>query len=108
VTAVGTAITALVPSSQAAQPVLMLVYLPLIFLSGSFGSTGSLPHWVATAVTYLPVQPMIDALTRGLVGSGGVLPPGHDLAVLAGWLAAGLAASLLFFRWDPSRPRHAR
>jgi ABC-2 type transport system permease protein len=105
--AIGTAITVLIPSSQAAQPVLMLIYLPLVFLSGSFGPTGSLPHWVGTAVTYLPVQPMIDALTRGLTGGGSLLP-GHDLLVLVGWLAAGLLASLLFFRWDPSRPRHAR
>ena len=106
--ALGTAITALIPSSQAAQPVLMLVYLPLVFLSGSFGPIGNLPHWVGTAVTYLPVQPMIGAMTRGLTGNGGPLLPAHDWAVLVGWLAAGLVASLLFFRWDPSRPRHAR
>ena len=106
--ALGTAITALIPSSQAAQPVLTLIYLPLVFLSGSFGPTGSrLPHWVATAVTYLPVQPMIDALTRGLTGGESFLPA-HDVLVLIGWLAAGLVASWLFFRWDPSRPRHAR
>jgi ABC-2 type transport system permease protein len=105
--AAGTAITALISNAQAAQPVLMLVYLPLIFLSGSFGPT-SLPHWVSTAVSYLPVQPMIDALTRGLAASGGTLLPAHDIAVLVAWLAGGLVASLLFFRWDPSRPRHAR
>ncbi len=106
--AIGTAVTALITSSQAAQPVLTIIYLPLVFLSGSFGPTGNLPHWVTTAVTYLPVQPMIDALTRGLTGSGGALLPAHDLAVLGGWLAGGLVASLLFFRWDPSRPQRAR
>lgn len=105
--AAGTAITALISNAQAAQPVLMLVYLPLIFLSGSFGPTGNLPHWVVTAVSYLPVQPMIDALTRGLASSGGTLLPAHDFAVLVAWLAGGLVASILFFRWDPSRPRHA-
>lgn len=106
--ALGTAVTAAITSSQAAQPVLMLIYLPLVFLSGSFGPTGNLPAWLTTTVTYLPVQPMIDALTRGLTGSGGAVLPVHDCAVLAGWLAGGLVASLLFFRWDPSRPRHAR
>jgi ABC-2 type transport system permease protein len=106
--AVGTALTALIPTAQGAQPVLMLVYLPLVFLSGAFGPIESLPHWVGTAVTYLPVQPMIDALTRGMTAGGGSLLPAHDLLVLAGWLAGGLVASLLFFRWDPSRPRHAR
>jgi ABC-2 type transport system permease protein len=105
--AIGTAITALIPSSQSAQPVLFVIYLPLVFLSGSFGPAGNLPHWVSTAVTYLPVQPMIDALNRGLTGGGAILPA-HDFLVLIGWLAVGLVASLAFFRWDPSRPRHAR
>jgi ABC-2 type transport system permease protein len=106
--AAGTAVTALISTSQAAQPVLMLIYLPLVFLSGAIGPLGNLPHWVGTAVTYLPVQPMIDAITRGLLGSGGSLFPAHDYLVLGCWLTAGLVASLLFFRWDPSRPRHGR
>jgi ABC-2 type transport system permease protein len=106
--AIGTAITPLIPTSQAAQPLLMLVYLPLVFLSGAFGPIGNLPHWVATAVTYLPAQPMVDAFTQGLTSGGGALLPAHALLVLVAWLAAGLVASLLFFRWDPSRPRHAR
>ena len=106
--ATGTAASAAITTAQGAQPVLMLISIPLLFLSGSFGPIRNLPHWVATMVTYLPVQPMIDALSRGLSGSGGPLLPAHDCAVLAGWLAGGLVASLLFFRWDPSRPRHAR
>jgi hypothetical protein len=28
--------------------------------------------------------------------------------VLAGWAAAGLVASLVLFRWEPSRPGHPR
>jgi ABC-2 type transport system permease protein len=106
--AIGTAATAAITSAQAAQPVLMVVYLPLVFLSGSFGPIASLPHWATTAITYLPGQPMIDALTRGLNGTGGALLPVHDGAVLAGWLVIGLVVSVRFFRWDPSRPRHAR
>ena len=59
----------------------------------------------------LPVQPMIDALTRGLNGAGSLLPA-HDFPgayrLACGWLADGLMASWLFFRRDPSRPRHGR
>jgi ABC-2 type transport system permease protein len=106
--AIGTAITALIPTAQGAQPVLMIIYLPLVFLSGSLGPTSTLPHWLTTVVTYLPVQPMIDALSHAMTSGGGSLMPVHDLLVLVGWLAIGLVASLLFFRWDPSRPRHAR
>jgi ABC-2 type transport system permease protein len=106
--AAGTALTALITSAQGAQPMLMVIYLPLVFLSGAFGPLQSLPGWLTTAVTYLPAEPVIDAITRGLTHSGGAVMPAHDLAVLAGWLAGGLLLSLLFFRWDPHRPGHAR
>jgi ABC-2 type transport system permease protein len=108
--AVGTAVTALVPTAQSAGPVLMLTYLPVILFSGGLGSVSSEPGWLATAARYLPAQPIIDSATRALQeGGGGLAPiPGHDLAVLAAWAIAGVVGSLCFFRWDPVRPRHAR
>jgi ABC-2 type transport system permease protein len=105
--AVGTAITALIPSAQSAQPVLMLTYIPLIILSGAFGALTQLPHWLTTTMTYLPVQPLISAVS-GVLLHGGSLMTVHDLAVLAGWAAGGLLVSLRFFPWDPHRPGHAR
>lgn len=106
--AAGTAITAIIPSAQAAQPVLMLIYLPLILLSGGFGAIADLPGAVTTAMTYLPAQPLIDAVTRVLEHSSGAPVSAHDLAVLAGWAAGCLLVSLWFFQWDPHRPAHAR
>jgi ABC-2 type transport system permease protein len=106
--AAGTAITAIIPSIQSAQPVLMLAYIPLIVLSGGFGGIQGLPHWLNTAVTYLPAQPLIDAVSGVLLHSSGTLMSGHDLAVLAGWVVGGLLASFWFFQWDPHRPAHAR
>jgi ABC-2 type transport system permease protein len=105
--AAGTAITAIIPSAQSAQPVLMLTYIPLILLSGAFGPIQSLPHWLTTAMTYLPAQPVIDAASRALQHSGAIMS-GHDLAVLAGWVAGGLLVSVWSFQWDPHRPAHAR
>jgi hypothetical protein len=52
-----------------------------------------------------PVQGL-DAVTRALQSSTGM--SGRDLAVLAAWALGGLLLSVRFFRWDPSRPRHAR
>jgi ABC-2 type transport system permease protein len=108
--AAGTAITAIIPSIQSAQPVLMLAYVPLIVLSGGFGGIQSLPHWLNTAVSYLPAQPMIDAASRSLTHSGGptTIMSTHDLAVLVGWVVGGLLVSFWSFQWDPHRPRHAR
>src|SRR5580692_3332949 len=80
--------------------------IPLIVLGGAFGAITSLPHWVNTAMTYLPAQPAIDAASRAL--QHGTIMSGHDLAVLAGWVVGGLLVSFRFFAWDPHRPGHAR
>jgi ABC-2 type transport system permease protein len=107
-TAAGMALTPVIPSAQAAQPMLMLVYFPLVVLSGSFGAITDLPHWLTTAVTYLPEQPLINAISGAMQHGSGAVMSAHDLAVLAGWAVGGLLISVWFFAWDPHRPRHAR
>jgi ABC-2 type transport system permease protein len=107
--AIGTAVTALISSTETANPVLIFTYLPVILLSGAFGLLSE-PKWLSTLMSYLPGQPVIAVATRALEYSGSGLAPvsGRDLAVLAGWAVIGLAASVRFFRWDPVRPGHAR
>ena len=108
--AAGTAVTPLLTSAQGANPLLTLTYLPLIIFSGGFGGLSGLPHWLNTLMSYLPAQPMIDAVTQRAPAVRG--PVGQavraDLAVLAAWALGGLLLSVRFFRWDPHRPRHAR
>ena len=104
--AAGTAVTPLLPSAQGANQLLALTSIPLIIFSGGFGGLSGLPRWLSTVMSYLPAQPMIDAVTRALEPSATV--SGRDLAVLAAWAAGCLLLSVRFFRWDPHRPRHAR
>jgi ABC-2 type transport system permease protein len=106
--AVGTAVTTVIPTTQSAQPMLMLTYIPVLVISGAFGPLEGLPSWLNRTVTYLPVQPVIDAATRALEHSSGTLVSTHDLAVLAGWTVGCLLFSARFFRWDPHRPARAR
>jgi ABC-2 type transport system permease protein len=104
-----TALTGVIPRVDSASPILTLTYLPVIVLSGVFGSPIGQPRWLTTLAGYLPAQPMIDAATRALqhTTSPPVLP-GHDLLVLAGSAIVGLVASLVLFRWEPSRPAQRR
>jgi ABC-2 type transport system permease protein len=105
--ATATALTGVIPSVEGASPILTLTYLPVILVSGIFGSLDSQPHWLTTLAGWLPAQPMIDAATRALQHPAGPpVLPGHDLLVLAGWAVAGLVASLMLFRWEPTRPAH--
>lgn len=103
--ALGTAVTAVVPTVEATFPIVGLTYLPVIFLSGAFGAFPGEPGPLATLIRYLPAQPVIDAVTQTL-GPGRI--PGRDLAVLAAWAAAGLLLSVRFFRWTPHRPTHSQ
>jgi ABC-2 type transport system permease protein len=103
---VGTAVTAVIPTTDAAQPVLSLSYFPVMVLSGVLGAFSGGPSWLSTLLGYLPGQPTLDAVTRALHTTGTTLSlPGHDLAVLAGWAIAALLASLRLFQWGPRAPR---
>jgi ABC-2 type transport system permease protein len=105
--AVGTAVTPLLPPGQGMYSVLAITYLPLLIFSGGFGGGNSgLPHWLTTLMTYLPIQPIVSSATSVLEHPG--LIPGRAVLVLAAWAAGGLLLSLRFFRWDPTRPAHAK
>ncbi|MGH2718636.1 MAG: ABC transporter permease [Actinomycetota bacterium] len=103
-----TAITALIPNADSAWPILSLTFLPIVLVSGVFGSLSNVPQWITAAATYFPAQPVINAVTRALHGAP---ISAHDLLTMACWIAGGFAASLVFFRWEPRLPaagRHTR
>jgi ABC-2 type transport system permease protein len=106
--ATATALTAVIPTVEAAAPTMLLTYFPVIIISGIFGALRE-PHWLLTIASYLPAQPLIHALTISLGHTAGhAWLPARDLLVLAAWAVAGLAAAVATFRWEPSRPAQRR
>ena len=106
--AAATALSAAIPTTEAAAPTLMLIYFPAIVISGVIGSISE-PHWLYTVATYLPAQPLISAVTSALSHPPGTpLLPVRDVVVLAAWAAAGLATAVVVFRWEPHRPAGRR
>ena len=106
--ATATALTAVIPTVEAAAPTLMLTYFPVIIISGIFGAISE-PHWLATIASYLPAQPLVGAVASSLQHTAGhPLFPARDLVVLAVWAVAGLAAAIATFRWEPHRPAPRR
>lgn len=95
---IGTAASVLIPSVEAAWPLLGLTYLPMVVLAGGFGAVAQEPSWLATVVSYLPAEPVVDGVSRALAGLGAFTA--HDVAVLLLWGAAGLLVSQRWFRWD--------
>jgi ABC-2 type transport system permease protein len=106
--AIATAVTAVIPTLEAAAPTFLLIYFPIIIVSGIFGSISE-PHWLSTLASYLPAEPLIHATATALGHTAGhPLLPARDLIVLAVWTAAGLTAAVATFRWEPHRPARRR
>jgi ABC-2 type transport system permease protein len=106
--ATATAVTALIPTVEAAAPTMMLTYFPVVIASGALGSISE-PHWLSTLVSYLPAQPLVHAAGTALGYSAGhTWLPARDVIVLAAWAVAGIAVSVVTFRWEPHRPTQRR
>jgi len=98
----GIALTAAIPSQDAAAPIVNALLLPLYFLSGVFIPDDELPQGVLDFANHFPVRDFFQAFFDAYVPAGG--DPGLDwgsLAVVAIWGVAGLLLAIRFFRWSP-------
>ncbi len=95
----GIALTAAIPSQDAAAPIVNALLLPLYFLSGVFIPDGELPSGVIDFANYFPVRHFFEAFFDVYVNGSG--PPWHHLAVVAAWGVGGLLLAIRYFRWTP-------
>jgi ABC-2 type transport system permease protein len=100
----GFALTAAIPTQEAAAPIANVVLLPLYFLSGVFIPDNQIPDGVLHIADVFPIRHFFLAFFEGYdpntVGAGFAW---GDLAVLALWGAVGLALAARYFRWSPRR-----
>jgi len=100
----GFALTALIPSEDAAPAISNAVVLPLYFISGVFIPDSEIPSGVLQVADVFPIRHFFEAFFTAwdpnTTGSG--IELGH-LAIVAAWGVAGLALALRAFRWEPRR-----
>lgn len=97
--ALGLAVSAVIPSGDAAVPVTNGTFLPVALLSGVFDPSQALPHWLSTVMSWLPVRPLVHALRAGFDPTAGPVQT-RDLGVLAAWALIGAALAYKTFRWQ--------
>jgi ABC-2 type transport system permease protein len=99
----GIAVTAAVPSEDAAAPMLNAILLPLYFLSGVFIPETEIPDGVLHVADLFPVRHFFEAFFSAYVpaGAGGSGFEWGDLAIVAAWGLAGLVIAIRYFRWTP-------
>jgi len=102
-TALGIAVTALIPNADAAQPITAALVLPLSFVSSIFFVPEKGPGWVSHVAAIFPIKALADALQFAYdPRTAGLGVAGRDLVVLGLWALAGIAL-LRFFRWESRR-----
>lgn len=101
--ALGLAVTVLVPSADSAFAIAWGTMLPLCFISDVFMPIDGAPSWLRAVASVFPVRPFADSLEHmfnPVVGSTAL--PWVHLAVMAGWGASAAAFALARFRWEPA------
>ena len=97
--ALGFAIASIIPNADASLPIVNVVILPLLFLSGVFiPLSNNPPAWMVWIGRVFPIKHFLTGMQAGFLGA-----PFHwtDVLIVAAWGVAGLLFALRFFRWEP-------
>ena len=97
--ALGFAISSVIPSADASLPIVNVIILPLLFLSGVFIPLGNNPPaWMAWAGRIFPIRHFLSGMQAGFLGGPFSWT---DVLIVAAWGLAGLLLAIRFFRWEP-------
>jgi len=103
--ALGLAVTTIVPNADAAPAVVNATVLPLLFLSGVFIPLQPGNPWYVVLAKFFPVyhfsHAMLAAYFGGLTGESAW--QWNDLLVMAVWGAFGAVVAARRFRWEAKR-----
>ena len=102
--AVAFAVSSVIPSPDAAQPIVQALLLPLYFISGIWLPMDSLPSGVQAVGNAFPVAHLASALHRAFAHDtlAGAISM-RDLAVLAAWTVGAGIVAIRRFSWLPAR-----
>lgn len=96
--ALGFAVSAVIPTADAALPIVNVIILPLLFLSGVFIPLTNPPAWMLWVGRIFPVRHFLAGMQAGFLG---VSYQWTDVLVVALWGAGGVLFAIRFFRWEP-------
>src|ERR1700726_2289143 len=102
--ALGVAMTIAIPNAEAAPAIVNGVFLPIVFISGTFFPVAS-TSILAQIAEWFPVRHFINAMFTAFdpahQSSSGF--NGTDLLIMAAWGAGAVLLSVLRFRWEPRK-----
>ncbi|HLF75860.1 MAG TPA: ABC transporter permease [Dehalococcoidia bacterium] len=102
--ALGLAVSSLVPNADAAPAIIQASVLPLLFISNVFIPTSQAPGWLTDFASIFPVAHFAGALHTAFnpFESGNGFEA-MDLLVMAIWGVGAAVVAARFFVWEPKR-----
>jgi ABC-2 type transport system permease protein len=102
--ALGLAVTAVIPNADASPAIVNATILPLLFISDVFIPLENPPAWLDITAKIFPVKHFVEGLLASyfpLPGQSSIRT--GDLLVVAAWGLAGLILAIRYFSWEPRR-----
>lgn len=99
--ALGVAVTSVIPTADAAAAIVNGSILPLMFISNIFIPLENPPAWLDITSKIFPVRHIADALIGSFFQLNGSGLHTNDLIVLGAWGVGGLVVAIRFFEWEP-------
>jgi ABC-type polysaccharide/polyol phosphate export permease len=96
----GFIVGSLAKTVNAANGLANAVAMPMMFLSGVFFPTDTLPAILAAVVKYLPLSPMLEAMRGVLLDARPLWEFPGQLALLAAWVAVTGMVAVRTFRFQ--------
>jgi ABC-2 type transport system permease protein len=101
--ALGLALTSVIPNADASPAIVNASILPLLFLSGIFIPIQDPNAWYVTVAKVFPVYHFAEAMNSAYFSLTGSGFESGDLLVMGAWGLAGVILAVLFFSWEPRR-----
>jgi ABC-2 type transport system permease protein len=102
--ALGLAVTAVIPNADASPAIVNATILPLLFISDVFIPLENPPAWLDVTAKIFPVKHFVEGLLASyfpLPGQSSIRT--GDLLIVAAWGLAGLILAIRYFSWEPRR-----
>ena len=93
-------IAAFVKTQESAIPIINIVNLPMMILSGTFFNVANMPSFIEPVVKALPLTYLNDALRQIMVAGTPLYSMTADIIILGVWAIVTLGVTIRFFRWD--------
>jgi len=99
--ALGVAMTAVIPNADAAPAVVNATILPLLFISNIFIPLENPSGWIDVVGKVFPIRHFADAMIGSFLGLSGSGLHVNDFLVMGAWGIGALFFGVRFFRWEP-------